>query len=133
MFPFAIPVVRLIVPDHDHKVLLLMRSRGSHAAWWCLPGGKLDYGKTVEETIRAELKDETNLDLESFRFLFMQDSLPMLGEKHYLNLYFECHWNGYVELNEESSAHCWISREEISLYKIAFHNEQALIRLWAES
>src|SRR5688572_21012508 len=106
--PFPIPVVRPILPDEQKRVLLLKRTGGPHGGDWCLPGGKIDYGKTLEEVIRDELKQETDLDLKSFHFFFIQDSLPaQTGDTHYLNLYFKCRWNGSVTLNYESSAHIW--------------------------
>ena len=90
--PFPVPVVRLIIVDGQQRTLLLQRAAGTYGGGgWCLPGGKIDYGLTVEETIGKELKEETALDLESFRFLFYQDSLPPeAGGMHCLNLYFEC-------------------------------------------
>jgi 8-oxo-dGTP diphosphatase len=131
---FPIPVVRLILPDEHKRVLILQRTGSTNSGEWCLPGGKIDYGETVEEGIRKELKEETDLDLCSFRFLFFQDSLPKeLGGIQYLNLYFECEWTGKVTLNCESSDFVWIDRAEIAQYKIVFKNDEALQRFWATS
>lgn len=47
-----VPVVRLIVPNAEGRVLVLKRcNTGYGGGRWCLPGGKIDYGQTVEETI----------------------------------------------------------------------------------
>jgi ADP-ribose pyrophosphatase YjhB (NUDIX family) len=128
---FPIPVVRLILLDDHKRVLLLQRAGGAYDSTWCLPGGKIDYGGTVEETIRKELKEETDLDMYSFRLLFLQDSLPTHpGEKHYLNLYFECEWNGIVTLNHESCHSVWIDETELAQYKIVFDNDEALQYYW---
>ena len=63
---FPIPVVRLIIPDHGGKVLILRRGNTTHATGeWNLPGGKVDYGRTVEEDVRKELMEETALECTS--------------------------------------------------------------------
>jgi len=129
---FAVPVVRLILPDEGGRVLLLERSEKSSYGGWCLPGGKIDYGETLEDVIGRELKEETGLETSSVRFLFFQDGLPNKpNSTHYLNLYFECLWTGTVALNDESDQYSWVDKETISQYLIAFGNEKALIAYWA--
>jgi len=130
---FPVPVVRLIVADGAGRVLLLRRAEGTRSGGsWSLPGGKVDYGRTVEDTVRAELKEETGLDCTAMRFLFFQDSLPSEpGAMHCLNLYFQCEVAGHVELNGESMDHTWVDAITMHRYRIAFRNEEGLSRYWA--
>jgi 8-oxo-dGTP pyrophosphatase MutT (NUDIX family) len=129
---YPIPVVRLLVTDSDGRVLLLKRDTTSHAQGeWCLPGGKVDYGDTVEEAAVRELQEETGLVCTKPRFLFYQDSLPPgAGEMHCINFYFECQVSRKIQLNEESSEFVWISSSEMKHYKIAFRNDVALLNYW---
>lgn len=131
---FPIPVVRLIVKDDQGRVLILRRANSAHATGdWCLPGGKVDYGDTVEESAMRELEEETSLMCHSLRFLFYQDSLPPeLGEMHCINLYFECEASGNPVLNEESSGYAWIGPSDLKDYQIAFRNDLGLLRYWEE-
>jgi len=130
---FAIPVVRLILTDSEEKVLLLRRTRCRYyEGWWCLPGGKVEYGQSVQGVIRKELREETNLTLSSSRFLFFQDCLPVNdGDLHCIDLYFKCEWSGLVRLNSESSEFVWADRSEIGNYNLAFGNDEALRRYCA--
>ncbi len=100
--PHPIPVVRLIVPDDTGRVLILRRNHIGYAAGdWCLPGGKIDYGDTVEESARRELFEETGLTCTEMKFLFYQDSLPMEAEEmHCINFYIECRCSGAITMNE---------------------------------
>jgi 8-oxo-dGTP diphosphatase len=125
--------VRAIILDQHRRVLLLRRAAGTTGPGaWCLPGGKVDFGQTVEEAMRREVHEETGLTCDSTRFLFFQDSLP--GPHlplHFLNLYFECSTSGQVTLNEESSDFRWISASEIGSLAITFRNDEGLVRYWA--
>ena len=129
---FPIPVVRLIIKNAKDEVLILRRAGSAHATgFWCLPGGKVDYCDTVEESAVRELQEETSLVCNSLRFLFYQDSLPPEpGGMHCINLYFECAVSGTLVLNNESSEFAWISREDIDEYEIAFRNDVALLNYW---
>lgn len=127
-----VPVVRLIIPDPDGRVLILKRSNTGYAeGTWCLPGGKIDYGQTVEETVAKELMEETSLVCTFSRFLFYQDSLPLVqGKMHCINLYFECTVKGDIILNEESSEYISIGLEDMDKYDIAFRNDEGMRRYW---
>ncbi len=47
------------------KVLLIHRRNPPHG--WALPGGFVEYGETVEDAVRREMKEETGLELEDLR------------------------------------------------------------------
>ena len=128
-----VPVVRLILPNADDKVLILKRAHSDYGeGQWCLPGGKVDYGQTVHETVVKELREETALRCTSARFLFYQDSLPPEpGKMHCINLYFECAVTGQIRLDtDESSDHRWVGRGELAQYDIVFRNAEGLKRYW---
>jgi len=131
---YPVPVVRLIIVNAEGNVLILKRHNSEYAAGqWCLPGGKVDYGDTVEDTVRKELREETSLTCKSAKFLFFQDSLPLEpGKMHCINLYFECTAAGEIILNEESSELAWIGPSDIAQYQIAFRHDLGLMRFWTE-
>jgi 8-oxo-dGTP diphosphatase len=129
---FPVPVVRLVIPDVEGRVLALRRQNCDYGeGLWCLPGGKVDYGDTVEETVAKELMEETSLECTESRFLFYQDSPPEApGLMHCINLYFECRVSGDITLNEESSEYAWIARDNLDSYEMIFLNDEALRRYW---
>jgi len=128
-----IPVVRLIVEDAARRVLCLRRAKGTAAGSWCLPGGKIDYGDTVEAAAARELEEETGLRLTRARFLFYQDSLPYAdGGMHCINFYFACEVEGDIVLNEESTVYTWLEPKDLSRYEIAFRNNEGIARYTRE-
>jgi 8-oxo-dGTP diphosphatase len=129
---FPVPTVRMIIPNSQGQVLLLQRAATDYAGGlWCLPGGKVNYHETVEDSIKRELYEETMLTCIDCKFLFYQDSLPMKPRgMHCLNLYFECAWSGDVQLNEESDSFVWLDEQAIDQYNITFKNDLALKEYW---
>lgn len=132
MTQYPVPSVRIIIADAAGRVLILQRVQGTYASGeWCLPGGKVDYGEIVEQTVVDELRQETALECNAARFLFYQDSLPLEpGAMHGINLYFECEVSGSVVLNDESDDYAWIGPEDLANYTLAFRNDRALRRFW---
>lgn len=55
-----------VVVLKDNKILLNLRSDTNT---WGIPGGAIELGETLEETASRELKEETNLEAESFTLL----------------------------------------------------------------
>jgi 8-oxo-dGTP diphosphatase len=130
----VVPSIRLILTDAQGQVLLLRRANSRYGEGaWCLPGGKIDYGETVEAAAARELTEETSMQLACCRFLFYQDSLATsAGGMHCINLYFECQASGEVQLNDESDSFAWVSRDQLSGYEIVFRNDDALRLYWSQ-
>ena len=125
--------IRAIVRDGQGRILLLKRANSEYGeGQWCLPGGKLDYGDTPENTVKKELQEETNLAAENIAFMFYQNSPPMQpGKMHCVNLYFRCGCKGDIRLNEESSEYVWVTTDDAASYKPVFGAIEAIERYGA--
>jgi mutator protein MutT len=134
-YPRPVAVVRLIVPDASGRILILQRSPDTtDGGRWCLPGGKVDHGDTVEQAAVRELQEETSLRAASLRFLFYQDSLPPAPDRmHCINFYFQCAAEGEVVLNDESVAAAWIGPQDLGRFPLSFRNDEALLRYWKDT
>jgi ADP-ribose pyrophosphatase YjhB (NUDIX family) len=75
------------VAIHDGCVLL---HQADGDAFWTLPGGRAEHGETGEETIRREMREELDADLEVIRLLwFVENFFEHDGLRyHEIALYF---------------------------------------------
>lgn len=69
--------------------LLVVNHRGLNTQnrWLAPPGGGVDFGKTIEETLIHELKDETGLEIGVGSFLFACEFIKK--PLHAIELFFE--------------------------------------------
>lgn len=49
---------------HRGRVLLVRRGTPPHSGLWTYPGGKVEWGETVREACRREVREETGLEVE---------------------------------------------------------------------
>jgi ADP-ribose pyrophosphatase YjhB (NUDIX family) len=71
----------------DDRILLLDQDTDTGRSW-SLPGGKVEDGETVAGALVREMREETGLDVEPGRLLYVCDHLPDDGT-HVVHLTFE--------------------------------------------
>ncbi len=69
------------------RVLLIRRARPPRQGDWSLPGGKQEWGETVEAALRREVFEETALRLGELTLVdvvdFIADDTPGAPSRHY--------------------------------------------------
>ncbi len=88
--------------------ILLGKRKGSHAAGtYSVPGGTLEYGETMEESIRREIQEETGLEITNIRFNYLSDEFDHMP-KHFVNIGFVADWkSGEVTTMEPEKCEGW--------------------------
>ena len=82
------PRVRVAgILEEDGKLLLIEHTKNDKS-YWLLPGGGVDWGESIEEAVKREFLEETNLVVEIEEFLFISETLAPDKTKHVINLYF---------------------------------------------
>ena len=91
----------------DGKVLLGKRM-GSHGAGeWAWPGGHLEYMESFEECARRETLEETGIEIQNIKFLFLSD-LKAYAPKHYVHIQLLADWkSGEVRILEPDKCEQW--------------------------
>ncbi len=118
-----IPIVSIggLVFNKQKQILLIFTKKWKNL--WGTPGGKVDYGESLEQAFIREVKEETSLTIHQTQQILMQESIECLEfhkKKHFILFHFIgfCSSNESVHLNYESSNYQWISLEKALLEKI---------------
>ncbi len=81
-----------IILIRDDKILLGKRtddaSKGTSElkgeGTWTLPGGKIHFKESFEETLVREVSEETGMELNSFEIICVNNDI--VGEKHFITI-----------------------------------------------
>ena len=85
----------------DNKILMVRHKKGDEK-YWLLPGGRIEYGETMIETLKRELVEETGLEISVGNLMFMSEAIPKDNHRHIVNIFFEAEIiGGEIKLGDE--------------------------------
>jgi ADP-ribose pyrophosphatase YjhB (NUDIX family) len=84
-------VVTVILRDNQ---ILLMKHRRRGLFHWALPGGAVQEGETISDCARRELAEETGLEVQLGKLLYVADVISPDRRRHTLNLIFLAEMTG---------------------------------------
>ncbi|MFO0704808.1 MAG: NUDIX domain-containing protein [Candidatus Andersenbacteria bacterium] len=88
--------VGAFIANDKGQVLLGLRKNVAGAGEWQVPGGHLEYGETLIDGARREVKEETGLTVGEMRLVSVIDESPeVMGRTtHYVTVDFSAHYLG---------------------------------------
>jgi nucleoside triphosphatase len=103
------PTVRAIIINPKGELLLIKSHKWP--GHYVIPGGHVELGERVEQTVVREAKEETGLDVRDLRFLCWQEFIydnSFWKRHHYLFFAFGCRADSTeVRLNDEAEDYLW--------------------------
>lgn len=89
-----------MVVENDN--ILLVKHRKGTSQYWVLPGGRLEYGETFFECAVREVKEETGLDVEVDKIVFISEAIAPDRTRHIVNVYITARViGGVMKLGDE--------------------------------
>ena len=125
----------------DERVLLVRRKKPPNQGLLAIPGGKVEYGETLEQAAMREMLEETGLLATPKRVMAIVD---LIREGfHYVIIDFLCDLKGGVpKAGSDASEIVWLSKGELTrlgmspstyeMLKRYFNGEELPIRITAK-
>jgi len=130
----VLPVVLGLI-ERDGEVLLGRRAHRPYRGRWDLPGGRVEPGEFLEESVRREVAEETKLSVSELRLEGAYHYPGNEGSPAIFLLYKVLSVQGRIELTEELPLLRWFSRGELEALNLTPWSRHFLLerRLGASS
>ena len=105
------PTVGALIFNQEGKIFLMTSPKWKGK--YVIPGGHIELGETIQQALKREIKEETNLDIYDIELIMVQDFV--FGEefhekKHFIFLDHTCKTkDSKVILNKEGSDYKWVT------------------------
>lgn len=103
----------------DGKVLLARRAREPAFGLFTLPGGRVEFGETLEQAVLREVREETALTIALAGTAGYHEAISRgdagAPRHHYVIVAFAARWlAGEPALDAEHDACCWVAPDKVS-------------------
>jgi 8-oxo-dGTP diphosphatase len=107
----------------DDRILLAERAREPLKGFWSIPGGVVEVGETLEEAVRREVREETNLEIVVVDVIEIFERIMRDGEGrpeyHYVLIDYLCLAKaGEAQAADDVARTAWVRRGELQDYRI---------------
>lgn len=94
------------------RALVIHRRNPPHG--WALPGGFVEYGETVEDAVRREMKEETGLDLADLRQFRVYSDPDRDPRGHTVSVVFAAQGVGKPEAGDDADRYRLVDLSDIA-------------------
>lgn len=102
------------------EVLLIRRAHPPRAGEWSIPGGKQEWGETLQEAARREVREETGLSIAGLRLIDVVDFVTREGglvTRHLSLIDYCADWAGGEPIAGDDAAEArWVPVPDIGAY-----------------
>jgi len=108
----------------DKKIVLIKRLADPYQGYWALPGGYIDWNISAKDTVKKEVKEETNLDTSEMKLLSVYSS-PHRHPKQTISLLFQVTASGKLKAGDDAGEVKLFPLDDLPT-PLAFDHEQMI-------
>lgn len=108
----------------DGRIVLVRRKNEPHG--WAIPGGFVDYGETLEQAVRREMREETGLELDRLRQFHAYSDPARDPRWHCVSLVFTAQGRGEMKAGDDAAECGLFLPGELPRSELAFDHERVL-------
>jgi ADP-ribose pyrophosphatase YjhB (NUDIX family) len=117
---FPLATVGALVTNPEGLVLIVRT--GKWRGTWGVPGGKVEWGETLEAALLREFREEVGLELEQVRFALLQeavDDAQFHQSAHFVLInYFAFSHDSVITPNHEIEEWAWVTPQQALIYPL---------------
>ena len=131
-----LPVVGAFIFNKDNQLLLAKSYKWRD--FWIVPGGHIEWGESIEQAVRREVKEEVGLDVEDVELVATYEGIfpkEFHEKKHFIYLQCRCKTSNDQKVkkdNREIQEYQWFTLEEAKSLQNALGITKRTINLLAE-
>jgi 8-oxo-dGTP diphosphatase len=105
---------------------IVLIKRGKEPYGFAIPGGNVEYGETVEQAVRREIKEEVNLELIDLRQFHVYSDLTRDFRHHSVEVAHLAKASSLPQAGDDAADAFVVQLDEIPWEKMAFHHAMIL-------
>lgn len=117
---FPLTTVGALVVNGDGRVLIVKTTKWRGT--WGVPGGKVEWGETLEAALKREFREEVGLELTQVHFALLQEAVrdpQFVRDAHFIMVnYYAFSASVAITPNEEIVEWAWVTPQEAMSYPL---------------
>jgi len=124
--PFSTVDAIIEIPLENQETGIIIIQRSNPPFGWALPGGFVDYGESLEDAVKREAKEETDMELTEIKQFHTYSNPKRDPRFHTIGTVYVARAKGKPEAGDDAAGLKVIKLSEIKNYTFAFDHQQIL-------
>jgi 8-oxo-dGTP diphosphatase len=130
--PSPIVAVGAVILRED-QVVLVRRGRAPRLHEWSIPGGKVEWGETIDAALRREIREETALEISPLGLIEVVDAVIRdesgAVSRHYVLIDFAARpISGVLQAGDDVTEAVWVFLHDLDRYPMWSETRRIIAR-----